>query len=102
MDYLLYANFNDKIICKDVEIETITLGESNRTKRPMWFINDENSTRDQESKILNTLFKNYIRDLLDTTELDENKKNKLLQLLKQLKPVSSFMVNLRELFKLRL
>jgi hypothetical protein len=100
--YLLYANFKDKIICKDVEIETITLGESNKTKRPMWFIKDENSTTDQESKISNTLFKNYIRDLLNTTELDENKKNKLLQLLKLLKPVSSFMVNLRELFKLRL
>ena len=95
LGYILYANFKDKIICKYIEIETITLGQSRKTKRPMWFIRDENSTTDQLSKISNTLFKNYLRDLLNTTELDENKKTELLKIIR---PSSISFLHLRELF----
>ena len=95
LGYILYANFKNKVICKDIEIETITLGQSRKTKRPMWFIKDENSTTDQLSKISNTLFKSYLRDLLNTTELDENKKTELLKIIR---PSSISFVRLRELF----
>ena len=83
------------VICKDIEIETIQLGESRKSKRLMWFIIGENSTHDQIGKI-SVMFKQYIKDILTTTSLDEEKKNKLVNLLR---PTPSGILKLRELFK---
>ena len=48
---ILYQKFKGSVICKDIEIETIQLGESRKSKRLMWFIIGENSTHDQIGKI---------------------------------------------------
>jgi hypothetical protein len=96
LGYLIYFNFKDKIICKDVEIETITLGESRKSKRPMWFIRDDNSNHDQLGKII-LMFKQFIKDLLNTTSLDEDKKNKLYDIIARRS--SSFIIYFRELFR---
>ena len=42
------------------------------------------------------MFKQYIKDILTTTSLDEEKKNKLVNLLR---PTPSGILKLRELFK---
>jgi hypothetical protein len=89
-------NFKDKIVCKDVEIETISLGESRKTKRPMWFIKADNSNHDQLGKIT-IMFKSFLRDLLNNTSLDEDNKNKLYNIVA--KHGSSFIIYLRELFR---
>ena len=93
--YILYQKFKGSVICKDIEIETIQLGESRKSKRLMWFIIGENSTHDQIGKI-SVMFKQYIKDILTTTSLDEEKKNKLVNLLR---PTPSGILKLRELFK---
>ena len=96
LGYLIYFNFKDKIVCKDVEVETITLGESRKTKRPMWFIKDEISNNDQGGKII-IMFKSFLQDLLNASSLDEDKKNELMRIV--VKPGSSYMIYLRELFR---
>jgi hypothetical protein len=97
IDYLIYQNFKDKkIICKDVETEVIQLGESRKSKRPMWFIVGENATHDQVGKVTN-MFKTYIVDLLKTTTLDENTKNKLISIFGKCSPTN--IIHLRELFR---
>lgn len=96
LGYLIYLNFKDKIVCKDVEIETITLGESRKTKKPMWFIKADNSNQEQLGKIT-LMFKSFLRDLLNNTSLDEDNKNKLYNIVA--KHCSSFIIYLRELFR---
>lgn len=91
--YILYQNFRDKITCKDIEIETIQLGKSKKSKRLMWFVIGENTTHDQSGKISN-MFKQYIKETLNTTTLEEEIKHKLLLLLRP-----TCILNLRELFK---
>ena len=93
--YILYQNFRGQIICKDVEIETITLGESRKTKKPMWFIKNEMSTHDQIGQITNK-FKHCIVDLLNATELTECARNKLVN---HIRTSSSVILFLRELFR---
>jgi len=96
LGYLIYIIFKDKVICKDIEVETITLGESTKTKRPMWFIKEENSTHDQVGNIT-IMFKKYLQELLSTTSLDEVNKNKLCKIVDN--KVTSLMIYLRELFR---
>ena len=97
IDYLIYQHFKDKkIICKDVETEVIQLGESRKSKRPMWFIVGENATHDQVVKVTN-MFKNYITNLLQTTTLSENIKQRLISIFG--KCSSSIIIHLRELFR---
>ena len=97
IDYLIYQHFKDKnIICKDVEIELIQLGESRKSKRPMWFIVGENATHDQIGKI-SSMFKTYITNLIQTTTLSEDIKQKLISIFGKCSPTN--MIKLRELFK---
>jgi len=97
IDYLIYQNFKDnKIICKDVETELIQLGESRKTKRTMWFVVGENAKHDQVGKVSN-MFKTYITNLLQTTTLSENTKERLIAIFGKCSPTN--IIHLRELFR---
>ena len=96
--YVIYSNFKDKFLHKSLEVETIILGKSTKTKRSFWFINGEETNENQTSKII-SIMKSFINEQLHNSSLENEKKLKITLLQKRLfTPSSLFLSKLSLLF----
>jgi hypothetical protein len=77
LSYLIYSKFKDKFVLKEVEIETIILGKSTKTKKTLWFVKGSVATEDGHREVF-SIVKEYIFDLLrNSSSLQEEQIKKI-------------------------